>query len=51
MPADLPVDDELIDNFGVIGQSQKQFMTLYNYTNKAQDADVLDSFASFKPSL
>ena len=51
MPADIPVNDELIDIFGVIGQSQMQFMTSYNYTDKAQGADVLDSVASFKPSL
>ena len=51
MPADLPVNDELIDIFGVIGQSQMQFMTSYNYTDKSRNADVLDSLTSFKPSL
>ena len=51
MPAGLPVDDELIDIFGVIGQSQMQFMTSYNYTDKSRNADVLDSLTSFEPSL
>ena len=51
MPADLFVNDELIDVYGVIGQSKIEFLSSYNYTDKAKDADVLDSIAAFKTSL
>ena len=35
-PADLPVDEELIDIYGVIDQSKIEFQSLYNYTNQAK---------------
>ena len=51
MPAELPVNDELIDIYGVTGQSKIQFMSSYNYTDKSRNADVLGSLMSFKPSI
>ena len=48
--ADLPVNDELIDIYAVIGQSKLQFLSSYN-TDEAKNADVLDSIISFKLSL
>ena len=50
-PTNLPVNEEQIDIYGIIGQSQIQFMTSYNYTDKSSNADVLDSLTSFEPSL
>ena len=49
--ADLPVNDELIDIYAVIGQSKLQFLSSYNNTDEAKNADVLDSIISFKLSL
>lgn len=46
MAADIPVDEELTDIFGVIGQVQMQFMTSYNYTDEAKNTNVLDSIIS-----
>ena len=50
-PSDLPTFDESIDIYGLIGQSKLEFMSSYNYTDAAKDADVLDSVMSFKLSL
>ena len=35
-PADLPVNDELIDIYGVIGQSKLQFQSSYHYINECR---------------
>ena len=51
MPANLPINDDMIDIYGVIGQSKIEFMSSYNYTDEAKDADVMESVLSFKPSL
>src|SRR2546421_403202 len=50
-PADLPVNDELIDIYGVIGQSKLEFQSSYHYTDEDNKADVLDSVTSFQFSL
>ena len=51
MPADLPINDKLIDIYGVIGQSKIQFQSSYNYIDKARNVDVMESLLSFKLSL
>ena len=51
MPANLPLNDDLIDIYGFIGESTLQFMSSYHYIDEAKDVDVLDSVTSFKPSL
>ena len=50
-PADLPTNEELIDNYGVIGQSKDEFVLSYNYTDQEKNANVLDSVMSFHLSL
>ena len=50
-PADLPVNDDLIDIYAVIGQSKLEFMSSYYYRDEGKNADVLDSVMSFKFSL
>ena len=50
-PADLSVNEELIDIYGVIGQSKIEFQSLYNYTEQANNTDVLESVTSLNPSL
>ena len=50
-PANLSVNDELIDIYAVIGQSKLHFQSSYNYTEEAINTNVLDSIISFKPSL
>ena len=49
--ADLPINDDLIDIYGVIGQSKLQFQSSYRYINKSKNADVLNSVMSFQLSL
>ena len=51
MPANLPINDDMIDIYGVIGQSKIQFMSSYTYIDEAKDANVMESVLSFKPSL
>ena len=48
MPADLPVNDDMIDIYGVIGQSQLEFQSSYHYIDKTRNADVIESVLSFK---
>ena len=50
-PSDLPVNDERIDIYGIIGQSNIEFMASYNYTDETKITDVLDSIMSFNFSL
>ena len=50
-PADLPVNDDMIDIYGVIGQSKLEFQSSYHYIDKARNADVIESLFSFKLSL
>ena len=49
--ADMPINDDLIDIYGVIGQSKLQFQSSYRYINKSKNSDVLNSVMSFQPSL
>ena len=51
MPADLPVDDDMIDIYGVIGQSKLQFLSSYYYIDKTRNVDLMESLSSFKLSL
>ena len=51
MPADLPINNDLIGIYGIIGQSKLQFQSSYNYTDKSRNVDVIESVTSFKPSL
>ena len=48
-PADLPVNDDMVDIYGVIGQLKVEFMSSYNYTDEAKGADVFDSVTLFNP--
>ena len=50
-PADLPIDDETINIYAVIGESKMEFMSSYNFIDLTKDTDVLDSLTSFNCSL
>ena len=49
--ADVPLNDDLIDIYAVIGQSKLEFQSFYRYISKSKNADVLDSVTSFQLSL
>ena len=49
--ADVPLNDDLIDIYAVIGQSKLEFQSFYRHISKSKNADVLDSVTSFQLSL
>ena len=50
-PADLPINDDHIDIYAVIGQSTMEFMDSYKPINKTKNVDILDSLKSFSLAI